>query len=183
MELRGALEESEVDLRRACVVFSAAGVDATLKQLVRDTLPLLLEKSREAEKTFSEYISRELTDSAGLVEGRSIARYLVSADPRARLIDSYVLELTGKSLQSADQVHRTASALGIVDTAVHKEINSVQPLFMARNQIVHELDLQHITGQRGRSRRPQKIKEVTSYCNSAFGITQLIVNRVAMALG
>lgn len=42
-----------------------------------------------------------------------IARYLVAADPRARLIEDYIYELTGSSLQSAEEVGKTASALGI----------------------------------------------------------------------
>lgn len=182
VQTRGSLGESQVDLLRAAVVFSGAGIDATLKQLVRDGLPALLEISKEAEKAFAEYISRALTDSAGLVEGRSIAKYLVSADPRSKLIETYIFELTGDSLQSAEQVHRTASALGIADPAVHKEINSLQALFIARNQIVHELDLQPSSKKLSRGRRSRKISEVTGYCNTAFAVTQLIVNRVAAML-
>ena len=183
VELRGALDESHVDLLRAAAVFAAAGVDATLKQLVRDGLPDLLERSKDAERAFSEYIARELTDSAGLVEGRSIAKYLVSADPRSKLIEAYILELTGDSLQSAEQVHKAASALGITDQTIHKEINNLQPLFKARNEIVHELDLQPSSKKLSRGRRSRKIAEVIGYCDTAFAVTQLIVNRVAGMLG
>ena len=45
VQTRGALGESQVDLLRAAVVFSAAGVDATLKQPVREGLPGLLAAS------------------------------------------------------------------------------------------------------------------------------------------
>jgi hypothetical protein len=35
-----------------------------------------------------------------------IARYLASADPRARLIEDYIYDLTGSSLQSAEESGR-----------------------------------------------------------------------------
>ncbi len=63
VQTRGSLGESHVDLLRAAVVFSAAGVDATLKQLVRDGLPALLETSKDAERAFSEYVLPPLWES------------------------------------------------------------------------------------------------------------------------
>src|SRR3954468_20432877 len=42
------LTSSEEDLLRAAIVFTGAGLDATLKQLIRDTLPALLKTSAQA---------------------------------------------------------------------------------------------------------------------------------------
>jgi hypothetical protein len=37
---------NEEDLLRAAIVFTGAGLDATLKQVIRDALPSLLENDR-----------------------------------------------------------------------------------------------------------------------------------------
>lgn len=39
-DIRGRLTSAEEDLLRAAIVFTGAGLDATLKQLIRDTLPI-----------------------------------------------------------------------------------------------------------------------------------------------
>lgn len=54
-DIRGRLTSPEEDLLRAAVVFTGAGLDATLKQLIRDTLPSLLEGSPHAHDKFETF--------------------------------------------------------------------------------------------------------------------------------
>ena len=108
------MPENEVDLLRAAVVFAGAGLDATLKQLIRDTLPLLLERNKQAHEKFETFAANRLL-SGDTVDAKMLARYMTSYEPRRRLIEDYIYELTGSSLQSAEEVQQVAGALGIND--------------------------------------------------------------------
>ena len=143
----GRLTSQEEDLLRAAIVFTGAGLDATLKRLIRDTLPRLLETNVQAQKKFEAFAAQRLGASE-LADTRMVARYLVAANPREALIDDYVYDLTGSSLQSAEQVQSTAGALGIDDAELRQRVNSLGALFTARNQVSHELDLQRRSGLR-----------------------------------
>ena len=180
-ELKGRLTLPEEDLLRAAVVFTGAGLDATLKQLIRDTLPKLLETSRQAHDKFERFAADTL-GTGEIADTRAIARYLTSRDPRERLIEDYVYDLTGSSLQSADQVDTTAGALGISDGELRKRIGGLRTLFVARNEISHELDLQKLSKPGDRTRRSRKMQRTQALCEDGFEVGQLIVNAVGSLL-
>jgi hypothetical protein len=90
------LTSPEEDLLRAAIVFTAAGLDATLKQLIRDTLPALLETSRQAHDKFESFAADKL-GTAEVADTKMMARYLTSPDPRSRLIEDYVYDLTDRA--------------------------------------------------------------------------------------
>src|SRR5262245_44706240 len=54
------LTSSEEDLLRAAIVFTGAGLDATLKQLIRDTLPILLATNTQAHDKFESFAGERL---------------------------------------------------------------------------------------------------------------------------
>lgn len=60
--LPGRLAESEEDLLRAATVFSGAGLDATFKLIIRDSLPSVLEVSDLADGKFSAFIKPHQAD-------------------------------------------------------------------------------------------------------------------------
>jgi len=181
-DLRGPLEEGQVDLLRAAIVFVAAGMDATVKQLVRDALPVLVRHSSTAQEKLIDYVTSALVDSAGQVRGKALAGYLISGEIRDALIESYVTHLTGDSLQSVEQLEKTLTALGVTDTAIRKDIAGLRPLFQARNEIVHELDLKHTTKPYERGRRVRRLAEVAVLCNLGLQLTQRILNAVASSV-
>jgi hypothetical protein len=173
----GRLTSQEEDLLRAAIVFTGAGLDATLKQLICDTLVVLLEKSTQAHDKFEAFAAQRLgtTEAA---DPKVIARYLVSADPRGRLIEDYVYELTGSSLQSAEQVGNAAGALGIDDADLRRRIAGLKELFTARNEVSHELDLQRPEQPGDRTRRTRAIGRTKDLCQEGLEVAQLIVNAV-----
>ena len=176
-DIRGRLTSPEEDLLRAAIVFTGAGLDATLKQLIRDTLPLLLEKNPQAHDKFETFAVGRL-GTTEIAEAKMVARYLASPDPRKRLIEDYVYELTGSSLQSAEEVQKTAGALGIENAALRKRINGLRNMFVARNEISHELDLRR-PGQPGdRTRRSRPMGPTKDLCQEGLEVGQLIVNAV-----
>lgn len=133
-DIRGRLPSNEEDLLRAAIVFAGAGLDAALKRLIRDTLPQLLDLNTQAHEKF-EAFSADRIGTGGIADTRRLARYLTSANPRQRLIEDYVYELTGSSLQSAEEVQRVAGSLGVEDTDLRKRISGLTKLFVARNEI------------------------------------------------
>ena len=177
----GRLTSQEEDLLRAAIVFTGAGLDATLKQLIRDTLVILLEKSNQAHDKFEAFAGQRLgtTEAA---EAKMVARYLVTADPRGRLIEDYVYELTGSSLQSAEQVGNTAGALGIEDSDLRRRIVGLKELFTARNEVSHELDLQRPEQPGDRTRRTRAIGRTKDLCQEGLEVAQLIINAVGELL-
>lgn len=180
--LRGRLTQSEEDLLRASILFTGAGLDATLKQLVRDTLVYLVEANRQAEERFNEYASGALLDS-GEVSSKKLATLFISRNPRQALIESYISTLTGPSLQSAEQVGGVVSALGIDRAELRRRVNGLRPLFVARNQIAHELDLQRPERPSDRHRRTRRIHESRDLAHEGLEVGQLILNEVANLLG
>jgi hypothetical protein len=175
--VRGRLTSAEEDLLRAAIVFTGATLDATLKQLIRDALPVLLEKSKQSHDKFESFAGQRLGTSE-IADTKMIARYLVSSDPRARLIEDYIYDLTGSSLQSAEEVGKTAGALGINDAELRKRIDGLKTLFTARNEVSHELDLQS-PGQPGdRTRRTRPMGPTKIMCQEGLEVAQLIVNAV-----
>jgi hypothetical protein len=180
-DIRGRLTANEEDLLRAAVVFTGAGLDATLKQLIRDTLPLLLGTSAQAHTKLETFATDQL-GTGEIADTRMIARYLTSASPRDRLIEDYIYDLTGSSLQSAEEVQRIAGALGIEDQDLRKRIGRLKRLFVARNEISHELDLQRPERQGDRTRRSRAMGPTKDLCHEGLEVGQLIINGVGALL-
>jgi hypothetical protein len=179
--IQGRLTAKEENLLRVAIVFTGGGLDATLKQLIRDTLPRLLEANSQAHEKLEAFAADRL-GTAEIADTRTIARYLTSASPRQRLIEDYIYEMTGSSLQSADEVQKVAGALGIDDKETRKQIKELRPLFIARNEISHELDLQSPEKPGDRSQRTRSISVTKTVCDSGFAVCQLIVNSVGEEL-
>jgi DNA-binding transcriptional regulator GbsR (MarR family) len=64
---------------------------------------------------------------------------LAAESQQAQVIEEYIHELTGVSLQSAPELMRTVQALGLSRTKV--EPARFKAIFSVRNQIIHELDI------------------------------------------
>ena len=63
---RPALVEQAVDARRAMVVFAGAGLDTTVKQLIRDAIPGLVDASDQARQKFLDFTEEALKRADGL---------------------------------------------------------------------------------------------------------------------
>jgi len=135
---QGTNSDSEVDLLRAAIVFAGAGLDSALKQLIRDALPTLVQVSPDARSGLERFAERVATDP------KRSAQALLAPSSRSFVLNAYVFELTGSSLQSVEQVKAVASALGVNDRPLVRQIDNLRELFTARNEISHELDLREV---------------------------------------
>jgi len=163
---KGRPADAEQDLLRAMVVFATAGLDAMFKELVREALPVLL-KREIGIKAFESFIARQ-SEGVGPVDHKFLAVILASQSPRESLVKAWIADLTSGSLQSVAAVMKTASALDIsfselIESAVERD--ALKGVFDARNQIVHEMDLEF---SKTSARRFRKEDEMKGFAETAF---------------
>jgi len=180
-ELGSRTRESAQDMLRSMIVFAGAGIDAVLKQLIRESLEPLVSKSELASQKLSEFVEARL-DPAARGSVKRLTRYLLSPSPRQALIEDYVLDLTGSSLQSVAQLDRALSGLGVLDRNLRRRCKELQPLFEARNEIVHELDLLELDTPGDRHRRTRTMTQSVDLAHLGLEIGQLIINAVGALL-
>jgi hypothetical protein len=171
---RGALTDEEQDLLRAMLVMAASGLDSVAKQLIRDAIPILCRGDAEVLSKFQTFVARQVRgDGEGHVTNdvaKLLARILTADSAQAALIESYVYSLTGSSLQSADELFKVASALDLPQTLVNKP--TLKPIFEARNDIIHELDIDFDAPRRNRNSRRMGL--MITYTNELLELTEKV---------
>jgi hypothetical protein len=156
---RGMTTDSEQDLLRSMLVMAAAGLDATVKQLVQDALVHLVPVDAKAQNSFEKFVLRRLSGDGGtgspVLNTKLLAAVLVSHEPQRRLLQEYVGHLTGGSLQSVDSLFEVAAALGADPAQIGLAPTELRPIFDMRNKIIHELDINLGARRRTRTLRSQ----------------------------
>jgi hypothetical protein len=172
---RGAISELHRDQARAAIVFTAAGIDACLRTLLRDALAALLQDGNgPAHNAFTKhFMDNRLKGDLTTPTKKAI----VDIDPRAALIDLYVQDLTGSSIQGWKDLARCRDALGITGGKLgDSDLQAHQDFFNARHEVVHELDLTDPSGKGTRGRRHRDIAAVGRQCDDAL---QLLYHFIA----
>ena len=139
------------------MVLAAAGLDSLTKHLIRESLPKLVEVDPAVQRGLEDFAVRSMKgDLAGESDTRGIkflAKILAARSQRDRLIEEYVDSLTGGSMQSPDQLFQAAGALGLDPKATGVDVKLLKPIFDARNDIIHELDIDLAGAKRKRHSR------------------------------
>lgn len=140
------------------LLFAAAGLDSFAKQVVQDALPRLARNYPSVRAELRTFTIRRLRREDESAEGSSLnAAFLADVlmgPPWGNLVDSWKRELTGSSLQSKDELHRVAKALGVSQVpGVRDAINGLEQTFAIRNQISHEMDINFESVNRNRNSR------------------------------
>ncbi|MDA5145887.1 hypothetical protein PEM37_30690 [Streptomyces sp. AD681] len=180
-DMRGPVSETHRDQARAAIVFTAAGIDACLRTLLRDSLPTLLSTAGDAHGAFvAHFMANRLNGDMT----RATKQAVVDIDPRSALIDLYVQDLTGSSIQGGADLIRCRNALGLKnDPALDDQIlKSHQPFFNARHEVVHELDLVDPSGRGTRRRRHRDLAAVGAQCDGALQLLHAFVAPTARAV-
>lgn len=176
---RGITTDQEQDILRAMLVAAASGLDASLKQMIRECLPLLLQTSEPVHQAFEKFVQRHLQGGEAetiSVSSKILSRILTSPDPRKQLVEQYVYELTGDSLQSTDQLLKAGAALGVDVKPILGDLKTLKLIFSARNQIIHELDMN--LSSPNRKRRPRGQADMKGYAERLLGISAAMVRDV-----
>ena len=107
---------------------------------------------------------RKDQEAGGKAKNQFLARLLMNPEPTDVLLDEYVIDLTGSSLQSPDELGRAAAALDVEIPELKQEKDMIREAFAIRNKIIHELDVNFGAGagQRKRSSRRKSDLEIRS---------------------
>ncbi|WP_228083795.1 hypothetical protein [Streptomyces profundus] len=173
-DMRGAVSETHRDQARAAIVFTAAGIDACLRTLLRDSLHTLLSTAGDAHGAFvAHFMANRLAGDMTTATKQAV----VDIDPRSALIDLYVKDLAGSSIQGGVDLVRCRNALGLKqESALDDQIlKSHQPFFNARHQVVHELDLVDPSGRGTRGRRHRDLAAVGDQCDGALQLLHAFI--------
>ena len=128
------------ELLRAMLVFASAGLDSMMKRAVEDALPSVIKRDAKARERLRDFVERQL--------GRNeqpnypmMASLFAAESPIDEMIALLVRHLTDNSLQSVDELLRVASYFAIERSAIIRNLDDLRGVFHARNQIVHEMDI------------------------------------------
>ena len=100
------------------LTFASAGLDSMIKQLVRDALAKVIDRSEAAQGNFKLFIEKRLAKQ-GTLDPRFLSDVLASRDPRDVLVTELVRELTSQSLQSKSKCSGLAHTSILHRTYLH----------------------------------------------------------------
>ncbi|MCU0571087.1 MAG: hypothetical protein MUF49_31545 [Oculatellaceae cyanobacterium Prado106] len=111
---------------------------------------------------FKQFIERRLNREEKL-DNRFLANVLGNINPRQALLKALIDELTSQSLQSVDQLLKTAAFFDIQSRKICEDPHLLRRVFQMRNQISHEMDvdLNQPNGNRRRRTKEQMIEATT----------------------
>ena len=159
-------------------------MDAVLKEAMRSCVPTAVESSEGARDKYLDFVTKHLQDGTAFYT-RRLADLLISDVPGAALLDAYVQNLTGSSLQSQTQVTAALAALGLQDERdLFKDSKALNPLFRTRNEIAHEMDMTPaaLANKNGRSRRERAINVYVEMCHAGLNYCQRVLNALEASL-
>jgi len=179
---QGRPKNEEQDLLRASLVFAAAGLDSMLKEFIRDTIKKLAETDSKVQTELEKFVQRQIrgdSEDPETVSGHKfLASVLLAASPQDRIIEGYIRELTGSSLQSADQLIKATKALGLDPNSIGLDPSKLKDTFDVRNKIIHELDVNLNTGRGKQSRQSRTKPELESHTNHLLEVAEGILKGV-----
>jgi hypothetical protein len=137
----GTSTDQEQDLLRAMLVMAAAGLDGMVKQLIRDTMLFLVSKDRSVRDGLEVFVARQIRGASDAPETsigfKFLARLMSAPLAQEQAIEEYIRELTGGSLQSADELIRIGSAFGLKPEQIGiNDKRAMQNVFDIRNMII-----------------------------------------------
>jgi len=159
---KGTATDHEQDLMRAALIFATAGLDSIVKQLVRDTLQVVISKNEGAHAQFVDYVHAKLKRSE-TQDLRFLAGAIAANSPTKHMQHQLVRDLTAGSLQSKDQLLKVAAHFAIPANEISTDLVKLQRVFEARNQIAHEMDI--LLGQQNRGRRQRTSQQMKDYAS------------------
>lgn len=181
----GTTTDEQQDLLRAMLLFACAGLDSSAKQIIVDAMPRLALYHDVVRDELRKFAVRRLRrgddgETAGL-DASFLADVLIG-DTRLNLIEAFKDEMTGKSLQSLEQLRRVAAALGVGDAQdVDTAISAIGDTFSIRNKIAHEMDINFATVNRNRNgrRRDDMVRRTNSVLSTADALLRAVDQELA----
>jgi len=160
---------------RAAIALAASGMESSLKRLVRDALPHLVQRRQSNRDAYEQFLRDQLRSSG---TSTPLERSLVAQDPTSSLLEFYVqARVTGSILSVNDLRGLVFGALCVSKRAIpDTRITELSPFLKARTHVVHDLDLL-ARDEEGTSlkRRGHQRATVVSHCNLAVQFTHDVI--------
>ena len=176
---RGTTSDNQQDLLRAMLTFASSGLDSMIKQLVTDALPAVIDRREGAQEQFRKFVEGRLRRADG-PDYSFVAGVMANPDPCLYLVGALVKHLTSRSLQSVEEVLRVGSYFDIPSPPLIPDPDATKKIFSARNEIVHEMDIDF--ERSNRNRRPRKVRDMTAKTNALFAVAQRFLKEVDQRL-
>lgn len=183
----GAPTDLQQDLLRAALLFAASGVDAVVKHLLREALPIVLDHHDEAHEYFVKQVEQLLIRKqrgGEALDAGLMARVLTSASPRSELKETFIRDLTAGSLQSKDELLRSAACFAIKPRDLIDDTHRLDSVFRARNEIAHEMDICVEHSERPRRERAEDMvrQDVILLLDAVTRFYNAVADRLPLAL-
>lgn len=162
---RGRPSTAQQDVMRAALALTTSGMESSMKQLVRDATPSLLERRPSNRAAYENFLREQLRSNGSSF---SLERSVTSGDPTSDLVKFFVTERTSGSILSTKDLRRIVfDTLCISKRSVGEaRLADLEPLLKARNHVVHDLDLLPRESKgNGLNRRSHRRSTVVDYVN------------------
>lgn len=171
---KGGTTDQEQDILRAMVVMTAAGVESVVKQLIRDSLPILFSWDKVVQAELRKFVERKISNDSNPKESKVFLANIIMAESlRSQCVREYIESLIKESLQSADELIKSARALGVGQDEIKLDAGELKIIFDVRNQIIHELDVK--LGAPKRNRRVRRRSSMIYYANYLLNIGEKLL--------
>ena len=170
--------EQRQDLLRAMLVFASSGLDATIKELINDALPVVIDAKKGENGSalnFATYVEKHLLRDQKVAAG-ILARAITSQSPRADIMRWFQGQLSAESLQSKDQVFQIASYFDIPTSDLCDDVREFAEVFKMRNRIIHEMDVDF--KEATRSRRTRNRDDIVAAVNLLLETSEKFLHQV-----
>ncbi|MEC4015070.1 hypothetical protein [Streptomyces sp. H27-D2] len=179
---RGRLHSDAQDLLRAAIVFTSAGLDATVQALIHRSVPVLIAQPGNPRLKYETFIDQQ-TNAPNV--GEEFLAALKEQDPSAALLDLYVVSKTKASFQgSSDLRNRAGASLGITNQQIPKaRFTALDSFFTARNDVAHRLDMENVS--LSTTKPLTKIRaqqDVLQMCDQALLLVRELIKETAVNL-
>lgn len=182
------IRHTDQDILRAMLIFSCSGLDAIIKQLIKDALEIVIIKDRDstgAKQQFQSFVEKKLKKGSFVIDGaeqilvdqKFLAKLLISDQPQKELIISLVKDLMSGSLQSQDELLRVAAYFALTKDGILEDSKTTQEAFKVRNNIIHQMDVDFGTDNKTRYKRNEV--EMLKLCKNILSISVDFINAVA----
>lgn len=151
---------------------TSSGIDASMQRIIWDAgrylIPIV---GTSARKQYEESLKQALSSTKEKVDDE-LKQAIISTDPAERLLVHYLKMKTKASFQgSGDLKRRVRNTLGVPNSAVTDGVlESLDPLFEARNNIAHSMDYERPRDANRRARVHRSVDDVTDMCNNALSV-------------
>jgi hypothetical protein len=182
-ETRGRLHRDAQDLLRAAIVFTSAGLDASVQALIEQAAPVLITGNPTAKAKFEVFIDEQVR--APKAEEDFLAA-LKQPDAHTQLVQLYIHSKTKTSFQGSEDLRsRAGGALGMTNGQIPKRrFAALDTFFTARNDVAHRLDMDNLTNADATPPRNQRNQEdVSQMCDEALLLVRDLIKATAANLG